>query len=196
MTFSRLWRLAGAALLVSLLAACAHPIGIGPLETPARNEAGLNPKKVAYVMTDADRAKEVITPGGGGDKVSYFPYRDLEKSIRDALRSVYADVFVVNAVSDQEAIKNYGVSYVFSPSIATQSESPSIFTWPPTRFDIDLTCAVTDAEGKAVTQVKAQATGAAEFSEFMKDFGLSGRRAATLVSEQLRQAVLANPQLR
>jgi len=55
---------------------------------------------------------------------------------------------------------------------------------------------VTDAEGKPVTQVKAQATGAAEFSEFMKDFGLSGRRAATQVSEQLRQAVLANPQLR
>lgn len=192
----RIWRLAGAALFVGLLTACAHPIGIGPLETPTRNEAGLNPKKVAYVMTDADRAKEVITPGGGGDKVSYFPYRDLEKSIRDALRSVYADVFVLNAVSDQEAIKNYGVSYVFTPSITTQSESPSIFTWPPTKFDIDLTCNVTDAEGKAVTQVRAQATGTAEFSEFMKDFGLSGRRAATQVSEQLRQAVLANPQLR
>lgn len=192
----RFWRLAGAALLVGLLTACAHPIGIGPLETPTRNEAGLNPKKVAYVMTDGDRAKEVITPGGGGDKVSYFPYRDLEKSIRDALRSVYADVFVLNAVGDQEAIKNYGVSYVFTPSITTQSESPSIFTWPPTKFDIDLTCNVTDAEGKPVTQVKAQATGTAEFSEFMKDFGLSGRRAATQVSEQLRQAVLANPQLR
>jgi hypothetical protein len=30
----------------------------------------------------------------------------------------------------------------------------------------------------------------------MKDFGLAGRRAATLVSEQLKQEVMANPQLR
>ena len=56
----------------------------------------------------ADRAREVITPGGGGDKVSYFPYRDLEKSIRDALRAVYSDVFVVKAASDAEAIKAHG----------------------------------------------------------------------------------------
>jgi len=192
----RPWRLAAAALLVGLLTACAHPIGIGPLETPARNEAGLNPKKVAYVMTDADRTKEVISAGGGGDKVSYFPYRDLEKALRDALRSVYADVFVVNAVSDQEAIRSYGVSYVFTPTITTRSESPSVFTWPPTKFDIELACNVTDAEGKAVTQVRAQATGTAEFEEFRKDFGLAGRRAANLVSEQLRQAVMANQQLR
>jgi len=196
MNFSYVLRLTGATVLVALLTACAHPIGISPLETPTRNEAGLSPKKVAYVMTDADRAKEAISPGGGGDKVSYFPYRDLEKSIRDALRSVYADVFVLNAVSDREAIKNYGVSYVFTPTIATQSESPSIFTWPPTKFDIELSCSVTDAEGKAVTQVRAQATGTAEFEEFRKDFGLAGRRAAALVSEQLRQAVLANPHLR
>ena len=53
-------RLLFAALTVCLLAACAHPIGIGPLETPTRNEAGLSPKKVAYVMTDADRTREVI----------------------------------------------------------------------------------------------------------------------------------------
>lgn len=190
------WRLPLATALLALLTACAHPIGIGPIETPVRNEAGLNPKKVAYVMTDADRGKEVITPGGGGDKVSYFPYRDLEKSIRDALRAVYTDVFVIKSSTDAEAIKTFGVSYVFSPEITTTSESPSPFTWPPTKFGIDLTCKVTDAEGKLLTQVRAQGNGAAEYTEFMKDFGLSGRRAATQVSEQLKQEVMANPQLR
>lgn len=191
-----LWRLPLATALLALLTACAHPIGIGPIETPVRNEAGLNPKKVAYVMTDADRAKEVTTPGGGGDEVSYFPYRDLEKSIRDALLAVYSDVFVIKSSNDTEAIKTFGVSYVFSPEITTTSASPSPFTWPPTKFGIDLTCNVTDPEGKLLTQVRAQGNGAAEYGEFMKDFGLSGRRAATQVSEQLKQAVMANPQLK
>lgn len=189
-------RLLLAALTVSLLAACAHPIGIGPLETPVRNEAGLNPKKVAYVMTDADRAREVITPGGGGDKVKYFPYRDLEKAIRDALRAVYSDVFVVNAASDQAAIRGVGASLVFTPVITTTSESPSLFTWPPTRFGIELVCTVTDADGQRVTEVRAQATGTAEFTEFMKDFGLAGRRASGQLSDQLKQAVMADPKLR
>ena len=189
-------RISLCALLLTLLGACAHPIGISPLETPTRNEAALNAKKVAYVMTDSDRAKEVTTAGGGGDKVSYFPYRDLEKVIRDALRAVYSDVFVIKSASDTEAIKTYGVSYVFVPEIMTTSDSPSLLTWPPTKFGIDLTCRVTDAEGKAITQVRAQGNGTAEFSEFMKDFGLAGRRAATLVSEQLKQEVMVNPQLR
>ena len=73
MSLQNFWRIPVAAALLALLAACAHPIGISPLETPVRNETGLNPKKVAYVMTDADLGKEVITAGGGGDKVSYFP---------------------------------------------------------------------------------------------------------------------------
>ncbi|QHE78403.1 hypothetical protein F9Z44_12125 [Hydrogenophaga sp. PBL-H3] len=147
-------------------------------------------------MTDAERGKEVITAGGGGDKVSYFPYRDLEKSIRDALRAVYADVFVVKSASDREAIASYGVSYVFSPSITTTTESPSLFTWPPTKFGIELACDVSDAEGKALTTVKAQGNGTAEFTEFKSDFGLAGRRAAAQLSEQLKQQVQANAQLR
>lgn len=196
MSLQNFWRIPLATALLALLTACAHPIGISPLETPVRNEAGLNPKKVAYVMTEADRAREVITPGGGGDKVSYFPYRDLEKSIRDALRSVYADVFVVKSASDREAIASFGVSYVFSPGITTSSSSPSPFTWPPTQFAIDLTCEVSDAEGKPVTSVKAQGKGTAEFAEFKSDFGLSGRRAAAQLSEQLKQQVLADTKLR
>lgn len=196
MTLIRTTRLLLATLAVGLLAACAHPIGIGPVDTPVRNEAGLNPKKVAYVMTDADRAREVITPGGGGDKVSYFPYRDLEKAIRDALRAVYSDVFVVKSASDLEEIGKLGASYVFTPTITTNSSSPSLFTWPPTRFEIDLTCTVTDAQGQRVTELRTQASGAAEFGEFMKDFGLSGRRAATQLSEQFKQTVITHPQLR
>ena len=88
------------------LSACAHTIAISPISTPARIDANLIQKKVAYVMTDVDRSKQITTAGGGGDKVTYLPYRDLEKVIRDALRSVYSDVLVIKSNTDSEAIKS------------------------------------------------------------------------------------------
>lgn len=187
------WMAAG---LVAILAGCAHPIGIGPIDTPVRNEAGLSPKKAAYVMSDADRAREVTTPGGGGDKVSYFPYRDLEKALRDALRAVYSDVFVVPAASDTAMLQSLGATVVYKPVITTQSSSPSLFTWPPTEFTIELTCEVSDAAGQPLDQLKLQSRGTAEFAEFKSDFGLAGRRAATRLSEDLKQSILARPGLR
>jgi|GEM_PF-6806081 len=74
--------------LASCLSACAHSIVISPLETPKRDGQNLCPKNVAYVMTDVDRNKQVTTEGGGGDKVIYFPFRDLEKAIRDSLKAI------------------------------------------------------------------------------------------------------------
>lgn len=182
--------------LASLVVGCAHPIVISPEDTPVRNESELSPRKVAYVMTDADRSLQVTTEGGGGDKVSYFPYRDLEKAVRDALRAVYSDVFVIRSASDADAIKGNNVSLVFAPEIATSSGSSSLFTWPPTRFDIELTCSVTDPDGNMVSRLRVVGNGTAEFSEFMKDFGLSGRRAATDMSSKLKQEISNNPRLR
>lgn len=185
-----------AAALVTALAGCAHPIAIGPVDTPVRNEAALSPKKAAYVMSDAERSREVITPGGGGDKVSYFPYRDLEKALRDALRAVYSDVYVVPSSADTATLQALGAAVVYRPVITTQSSSPSLFTWPPTEFTIDLRCDVTDAAGQPLDQLTIQSRGTAEFSEFKSDFGLAGRRAATRLSEDLKQSILTRPGLR
>jgi len=185
-----------ASALVMALAGCAHPIAIGPVDTPVRNEAALSPKKAAYVMSDAERSREVITPGGGGDKVSYFPYRDLEKALRDALRAVYSDVYVVASSADTATLQALGASVVYRPVITTQSSSPSLFTWPPTEFTIDLKCDVTDAAGRPLDQLTIQSRGTAEFSEFKSDFGLAGRRAATRLSEDLKQSILTRPDLR
>lgn len=196
MTSPHVPRLLAALALALLLGACAHPIGITPIDTPPRTEATLNPKKVAYVLTDADREKQVTTPGGGGDKVTYHPYRDLEKAIRDALRAVYRDVFVVQSASDAEALKALDVSYVFVPEITTTSQSSSIFTWPPTSFGIELACSVTDPAGRPVTRLSVRADGQAEFNEFIGDFGLAGRRAATRLSENLRQEVMRRTELK
>ena len=182
--------------LASLLGACAHPIVISPLETPVRSDDSLSSKKVAYVMTDADRSKEVTTGGGGGDKVNYFPYRDLEKAIRDALRAVYSDVFVIKSSSDSAAIQGNDISFVFAPEISTSSNSQSILTWPPTQFTIDLSCNVTDPAGNIISRIRVVGSGAAEFSEFKADFGLAGRRAASELSQKLKQEISATPRLR
>ena len=192
----RLGRLMAASAAVALLAACAHPISVNPQETPARVEAQLIQKKVAYAISDSDRSKEVITPGGGGDRVSYYPYRDLEKGIRDALRAVYQDVVVIRSATDPAAVRESGAALVFKPEITTTSSSPSPFTWPPTQFTSDISCVVTDAGGLEIAKVRAQGSGNAEFSEFKSNFGLAAQRAGTDVAIKLTEEIRRNDKLR
>lgn len=181
---------------ITILGACAHTITINPSTTPQRSEDHTYSTKVAgYVMTDADRAKQVTTEGGGGDKVNYFPYKDLEKGIRDVLKSLYSDVVLVRSPSDFEAIKRDGVGIVFAPEIYTSSKSDSAFTWPPTQFAIDLSSTVTDATGSMLARVRVSGQGAASFSEFKEDFGLAGRRATQDAFEKLIIEIRANPRL-
>ncbi|SFP44373.1 hypothetical protein SAMN05216567_106179 [Variovorax sp. OK605] len=188
----------GAAVAVAtlLLAGCVHPITMITETAPPRSQAHLVPKKVAYVMTDADRDLEVVTPGGSGDRVSYYPYRDLEKSIRDALRAVYRDVVVLRTAGDAKANETAGVSLVFAPRIRTESSSSSWISWPPTSFIAEVSCVVTDAAGAEVTRVRAAGNGTAEFGEFKGDFGLAARRAATRLTSQLSSEIRRDEKLR
>lgn len=195
-TFAVLIRLIIAVGVASSLGACAHSIVISPLETPRRNDQTLCAKNVAYVMTDADRNKQVTTEGGGGDKVSYLPFRDLEKAIRDALKAIYSDVSVIRSPNDAEFVKENNISFIFAPEIYTSSNSNSAFTWPPTQFNIELACTVTDPIGNIVSRIRVLGTGTAEYSEFKSDFGLAGRRAATNLSEKFREEIQSNPRLR
>lgn len=180
----------------AVLVGCAHPINVGTDTAPERVESSLIQKKVAYAMTDAQRAVQAITPGGGGDRISYFPYRDLEKSIRDALRAVYQDVVVIPSAADASAVQASGAALVFTPEIKTNSGSPSPFTWPPTYFTTDVSCVVTDAAGAELTRVQASGRGEAEFSEFKGEFGLSAKRAATAMATQLSSEIRKNEKLR
>ncbi|MFS2166558.1 hypothetical protein [Variovorax sp. Varisp62] len=193
---SRAFRAATALAVVAVLAGCAHPINVGTDAAPPRVEASLIQKKVAYTMTDAQRALQATTAGGGGDRISYYPYRDLEKSIRDALRAVYQDVVVLKSAADAGAVQASGASLVFTPEIKTDSGSPSPFTWPPTYFTTEVACVVTDPAGAEITRVKASGRGEAEFSEFKGEFGLSAKRAATKMSVALSSEILKNEKLR
>ena len=199
MTFplsSPMHRLAAALATAALLAGCSHPITMITETAPPRSVAHLIPKKVAYVMTDAQRDLQVTTAGGSGDRVSYYPYRDLEKSVRDALRGVYRNVIVLRTAGDAKANEAAGVSLVFTPQIKTDSSSSSWVTWPPTAFTAEVTCVVTDTSGVEVTRVRAVGNGTAEFGEFNGDYGLAARRAARHMTSQLSSEIRRNEKLR
>lgn len=196
MPFPSIARLAATAALAVLLAGCSHPITMITETAPPRSLAHLVPKKVAYVMTDAQRDQQVTTAGGSGDRVSYYPYRDLEKSIRDALRAVYRDVVVLRTAGDAKANEAAGVLLVFTPQIKTDSSSSSWITWPPTSFTAEVACVVSDTAGTEVTRVRAVGNGTAEFGQFNGDYGLAARRAATQLTSQLSSEIRRNEKLR
>lgn len=167
------------ALFVAAIASgCAHPISltgntdalIGTGKTKVNHAVGL-------LIRDEDRTREFVTPGGGGDKVSYMPYRDLETGIYIALSESFAKVVRVSATQDPK-VKAEALRYIVAPQITTTSYSPSILTWPPTIFTIELVCKVSDAEGRPITEVRATGDGRAEFEEFKSDFSLAAKRAA------------------
>lgn len=194
--FSIMIRAVLASSAVAMLVGCAHPIHIGGDPLPERIESELIQKKVAYAISETQRNTAATSPAGGGDSVRYFPYRDLEKSIRDALRSVYQDVVVIAAAGDAQSVKASGAALVFTPEIKTDSGSSSVLTWPPTYFVTEISCVVTDAAGNEIGRIKASARGEAEYSEFMGDFGLAARRAATQVAKQLSSEIRQHEKLR
>lgn len=177
--FRRLATLLFGGVLVAALAGCAHPISLNSNASTmlVGTGSGKLAKGAALAVSDDDRKREVVSPGGGGDKVSYFPYRDLEVGLYLALSETFERVSRVAGPADPK-IQQERLDYVITPMVKTTSFSPSLFTWPPTIFTVELVCKVTDAEGRAVTEVRAFGEGHAEFDEFKSDFSLSAKRAA------------------
>lgn len=187
----RLWRwlsaLLGLGLLV-ILTGCAHPITLAG-DTSALVGIGkttLN-HSVGLLIRDDDRKRELVTPGGGGDKVSYLPYRDLETGLYVGLSEAFTKVVRINSQQDPK-VKTESLRYVITPQITTTSYSPSLVTWPPTLFTVELMCYLNDAEGKAVTTVRVVGEGRAEFDEFKSDLSLAAKRAADDALRKLVQA--------
>lgn len=192
------WIGIAAALVVAVLATgCAHPISLTPpIDKITGAGKGKIDRKVGLAMSDADRGREVTTPGGGGDKVSYFPYRDLESGLYVALSESFAQVSRVSGAADPK-VKAEGLHYLVTPTIATTSYSPSLLTWPPTVFTVELSCRISDAEGKAVTDLRVMGEGRAEFEMFKSDPSLAARLASQDALRKLIDAIAAAaPQLR
>ena len=187
-------RCAAVAALIGL-AGCAHPIQIATDKsapaTPAQKKVD---KNIGFVIPDPLLTKEVTTPGGGGDKVSYLPYRDLEVPLYSTLSNVFANATKLKAPDDRAAIEKAQLAYILTPEISTDSSSESALTWPPTRFTINLTCTVTDLSGKVVFKQVVSGQGNAEFSEFKRNFSLSAQRASENVLINLQKALSEAPE--
>jgi hypothetical protein len=191
-------RLLGLPLLLTLvlwLGGCAHPLTLSP-NLAALSGTGTQKidKRVGLLVTDTDRQLQVTTPGGGGDKVSYLPYRDLEPALYLALAESFASVARVSSLSDPKVAAE-GLQYVVTPSLQTTSFSDSVLTWPPTLFTIEVIAKVNDAAGKLVTEVRVVGEGRASFDEFKSQMGLSANRAAEDAVKKLIQALGSSPAL-
>ncbi len=174
----------GAAAAVLLVTGCAHNINIAPsLETPSTSSAERANKTVGLFISAEDRALDVESPGGGGDKLSYKPYKDLEGSLFFALSNVYSKVEALTTPNAAE--KN--VSLVFAPKLATTSSSSSAFTWPPTDFSVTIQMTALDRAGKVLWKEDVTGNGKAEFSEFKTDYPLAARRASKDALDKLEK---------
>lgn len=184
--------------LVTLIGACAHPINITPKLDASDAARGSIQKSVAYVITQEDRDREVTTAGGGGDMVSYFPYRDLEAGLFQVLSSVFSRVTLVRKVNDETTLSKNNVSLVVIPKITTTSSSDGVFTWPPTQFAITIEYLVQDLSGGTVYKNLTLGSGRATYSEFSGagDFGLAGRRASEDVLKKFKEQISSAKELR
>lgn len=183
-------------LLASLyVAGCAHPMNIKPdVQALAPVNARIE-KNVGLYISAADRELEVTSAGGGGDKVRYHPYADMETGLYKALGNVFASVTVLSSPNDAAAITRHSLSYIVQPTITTTSSSTGIFTWPATHFTVQVDCKVTDAAGQQVAVVSSTGVGDANSGEVLHHFSIAGERAAQDALDKLETALLQAPEL-
>src|SRR5436190_546409 len=82
---------------------CAHRIDITPpLNTLQATSAAKINKTVGYYISEADKAKEVTTPGGGGDRVTYQPYKESEPALNQVLSNIYVKVIPIRSLDDKK----------------------------------------------------------------------------------------------
>ena len=187
----------GVVVAALLLVGCAHHITITPpLSTLTAADTTRIDKAVAYYIAPADRAREVTTPGGGGDKVTYLPYAQSEPALKRVLSNVFTKVMAIPSLDDKRYLADNAIAYVFVPTLSTDSSSDSAFTWPPTRFTVTLDCRAVDASGALVWQQRVTGEGRAEFSEFKHDRGLAGWRAIQDAFQKLQGAISTASELR
>jgi hypothetical protein len=181
-----------------LLTACAHPMLVKPdLEAAKVAKAHERlPQKVGLYIPDSLRSLEVTTAGGGGDKVRYKPYADMETGIFQVLNDSFSDAVVLSSRTDADAIAKHSLSYIVEPHIDTTSSSSGVLTWMATDFEIKLTCKFSDPAGNVLTTLTSDGTGHSDFSELTHNMSAAGEHAATDALVKLGTAIQAAPEFK
>jgi hypothetical protein len=190
------YKLLLASLASLYLAGCAHPMNIKPDIQSLEPVANHIQKNVGLYISPANRALEVTTAGGGGDKVRYHPYADMETGLYKALGNVFANVTVLNSPNDASAIAQHSLNYIVEPSITTTSSSSGIFTWMATDFTVMVSCRISDPQGAQVATVGSTGVGKADSAEVRSDFSIAGERASKDALQKLQVALLEAPELK
>jgi len=183
---------------VVMVGGCAHQMTMRADVAGLASPAGAKPipKNIGLYISPENRAKEVTTPGGGGDKVSYHPYADMETGLYKVLGNTFQNVDLLSTLSDVNSIAKHSLTLIVIPEIATKSSSNGVFTWMATDFTVQLSCKFTDVAGREVDSVSSTGTGHAEFSDLKSDFSAAGERASRDALEKFQAAVLQSEALR
>jgi hypothetical protein len=183
-----------AGLMVITLFGCVHSIVISPKTEKIERELGSLPKikaNVGFFISADSSKKEVSTPGGGGENVRYFPYKDLETAYQLMLLNVFDKVIKLKSVGEQNELSKEGIKFVLEPVLVTTSRSTEIFTWAPTNFTVDLTSNIRDASGKIIGNPRVVGNGHVDFNlEMGGDYGLAGRLAMEDALLKMQRALL------
>jgi hypothetical protein len=179
-----------AVFLMFSLVGCGHSINITPpMNTLSKEGVVKIDKNVGYYISAENMNKEVTTPGGGGDKVKYFPYKESEPALKAVLGNIFQQVVSVPAPNDAKFIADNKIAYIFTPELTTDSSSPSPFTWPPTKFTLKIDCKAADGSGNLLWQTVVTGEGQAEFEEFKGDFSLAARKASQKAFMKLQEEI-------
>jgi hypothetical protein len=169
-----------------VLIGCAHPIIITPeLQSLKIMEAHDIQATAGYYISPTDRENYVYSPGGGGDRIYYYPYKELEPALQKVLFTVFKDVKRLDLTITPDYLKANNISFAFLPEITTDSYSDGLFTWPPTSFTVNVSCKAFSQNGKLIWERKYTGVGTATFSEFKQDFGLAAKRASQKVFAEM-----------
>lgn len=181
-----------------MAAGCAHPMTVRPDVAGLTLPTGATriPKNVGLYISSENRAKEVTTPGGGGDKVSYHPYADMETGLYKVFGNIFQNVDLLSTLSDVNSIAKHSLTLIAIPEITTTSSSNAVFTWMATDLTVQVSCKFTDVAGREVATVSSTGTGHAAFSDLKADVSAAGERASRDALEKLQAAVLQSDALR
>ena len=158
-------------------------------------EPGSPPKlsnRIGYYIPDSARSLEVESGAGGGDKVKYFPYRELEPSFRAMLGNVFSSVAKIGDGADAKAMAEDNIGYIISPKVVTSSSSTSGVRWPPTNFTFELTCDVRTVDGKTIASPRVVGLGQYVIPTIIAgaDLGAPGKRAMLDALGQMQKLLL------
>lgn len=188
-----------AAFVALTLGGCAHPINMKPeadkMDAKPASVQTID-KKVAYYIPETRMGLETTSPGGGGDLIKYTPYRDIEPGLYKVLTDTFKDVSKSKGPRLSDEQKKDGFTLMMQPDVSTSSSSESIFTWPPTKFTVTLSCNFYDDQNTLVKKIEVTGSGQAEFDEFKKNLSLAANRASTDALNKLQEAVGKSSELR